>query len=105
MAVACEVQGAAEQRKRDALHREVVEAVALVQSDSPLVALEGCAKLSHVTFNNRELRFASEFSETARPKVVRLLYVTAVCVCVCVDEVIQRWAKKWQVKQERSRPS
>ena len=82
MAVACEVQGAAEQRKRDALHREVVEAVALVQSDSPLVALEGCAKLSHVTFNNRELRFASEFSETARPKVVRLLYVTAVCVCV-----------------------
>ncbi|CAI5740163.1 unnamed protein product [Hyaloperonospora brassicae] len=52
MAVAGELQGAAEQRKRDALHREVAEVVALVQSDSPLVALEGFAKLSHVTFNN-----------------------------------------------------
>jgi hypothetical protein len=38
-----------------ALPSEVAEAIAMVQSDSPLVAAEGFSKLSHATFNNREL--------------------------------------------------
>ncbi|RLN90052.1 hypothetical protein BBJ28_00009907 [Nothophytophthora sp. Chile5] len=33
---------------------EVQEAIAMVESDSPLVAAEGFSKLSHATFNNRE---------------------------------------------------
>lgn len=33
----------------------VKEAIAMVDSDSPLVAAEGFSKLSQATFNNREL--------------------------------------------------
>ncbi|KAH7474548.1 hypothetical protein PRIC1_013326 [Phytophthora ramorum] len=35
-----------------AVPTEVAEAIAMVQSDSPLVAAEGFSKLSHATFNN-----------------------------------------------------
>ncbi|KUF97341.1 CBL-interacting protein kinase 5 [Phytophthora nicotianae] len=35
-----------------AVPSEVAEAIAMVQSDSPLVAAEGFSKLSHATFNN-----------------------------------------------------
>ncbi|KAF4322793.1 hypothetical protein BBO99_00001416 [Phytophthora kernoviae] len=35
-----------------AMPAEVTEAIAMVQSDSPLVAAEGFSKLSHATFNN-----------------------------------------------------
>uniref|UniRef100_A0AAV1T1T8 Uncharacterized protein n=1 Tax=Peronospora matthiolae TaxID=2874970 RepID=A0AAV1T1T8_9STRA len=35
-----------------AIHRDVAEAIVMVHSDSPLVAIEGLAKLAHVTFND-----------------------------------------------------
>lgn len=37
----------------------VKEAIAMVESDSPLVAAEGFSKLSQATFNNRPLSFSN----------------------------------------------
>ena len=56
MVVACGSQDEAKQTVSVVTHRDVAEAVAMVQSDSPLVAIEGLAKLAHVTFNDCKLQ-------------------------------------------------
>lgn len=38
---------------------EVTEAIALIDSESPLITAEGFSALSHATFNHRTFRFAA----------------------------------------------